>query len=150
MIYAFYGLIFGFLIPYMARRFSKFMPATPGYALYHLVWPVKRVKKEKRAQSAEYQRLVRQYLMRSVGWAIVSAALSFCVYSCFDGVNVWWLLVLIWILLFLLGVEVGVNPRVVGSLGSLGVEAAVIAVFAVLGCGVLCRLLFKGERTGDG
>lgn len=58
--------------------------------------------------------------------------------------------ILIWILLFLLGVEVGVNPRVVGSLGSLGVEAVVIAVFAVLGCGVLCRLLFKGERTGDG
>lgn len=105
MIYAFCGLIFGFLIPYMARRFSKFMPATPGYALYHLVWPVKRVKKEKRAQSAEYQRLMRQYLMRSVGWAIVSAALSFCIYSCFDGINVWWLLALVWILLLLYEID---------------------------------------------
>lgn len=55
---------------------------------------------------------------------------------------------LIWLLLFLLGIEVGANPRVVGSLGSLGVEAVVIAVFAVLGCGVLCRLLFRNERAG--
>lgn len=30
MIYAAYGLVFGLFIPYLARRFSKFMPATPG------------------------------------------------------------------------------------------------------------------------
>lgn len=57
--------------------------------------------------------------------------------------------VLIWLLLFLLGIEVGANPRVVGSLGSLGVEAAVLAVFAVLGCAVLCRLLFRERRVKE-
>lgn len=54
---------------------------------------------------------------------------------------------LIWLLLFLLGIEVEANPRVVGSLGSLGVEAVVLSAFAVLGCAVLCWLLFKGERV---
>lgn len=57
---------------------------------------------------------------------------------------------LIWLLLFLLGIEVGADPRVVGSLGSLGVEAAVFAIFAVLGCAVLCRLLFKERRVENG
>ena len=57
--------------------------------------------------------------------------------------------VLIWLLLFLLGIEVGANPRVVGSLGSLGVEAAVLAVFAVLGCAVLCRLLFRERNAKE-
>lgn len=105
MIYAFYGLLFGLLIPYMARRFAKFMPATPGYALYRLVWPVRRIKKEKRRQSQEYCRLMRRYLMRSVGWAIVSAALSYCAFICFGGSDVWWLLVLIWILLLLYEID---------------------------------------------
>lgn len=51
--------------------------------------------------------------------------------------------VLVWLLLFLLGVEVGGNPRVVGSLGSLGVEALVLAVAGALGCAVLCKVLFR-------
>ena len=36
MWYAVYGFVFGMLIPYMARRFSKFMPATMAYAVYRL------------------------------------------------------------------------------------------------------------------
>lgn len=51
--------------------------------------------------------------------------------------------VLIWSLLFLLGVEVGGNPRVVGALGSLGVEAFVVSVAGVLGSAVLAWLLYK-------
>ncbi len=54
---------------------------------------------------------------------------------------------LIWLLLFLLGIEVGADPRVVGSRGSLGVEAVLLAVFAVLGCAVLCRLLFRERKV---
>ena len=52
---------------------------------------------------------------------------------------------LIWLLLFLLGVEVGGNPRVVGSLGSLGVEAIVLALSGVLGSALLCKVLFRKE-----
>ena len=43
MIYAAYGLVFGLFIPYLARRFSKFMPATPAYALYRILKPVRSV-----------------------------------------------------------------------------------------------------------
>ena len=37
MSYIFWGFLFGVLIPYMARRFAKFMPATAAYALYRLL-----------------------------------------------------------------------------------------------------------------
>lgn len=40
---------------------------------------------------------------------------------------------LIWILLFLLGNEVGSNQRIIESLGTLGIEAAIITFFAILG-----------------
>lgn len=92
MFYAIFGFMFGLLIPYMARRFAKFMPATMAYALYRLVWPVKRVSKEKREQNGTYQKLIKKYTMRSIGWAIVSSALSLGVYFCFNQeISVWYL-----------------------------------------------------------
>ena len=44
MVYVICGLVLGLLIPYMARRFAKFMPATPAYALYRLTKPPERQK----------------------------------------------------------------------------------------------------------
>lgn len=55
------------------------------------------------------------------------------------------IILLVWVLLFLLGVEVGSNPRVVGSLGSLGVEALVLAVAGALGSAVLCKIVFRKD-----
>ena len=40
---------------------------------------------------------------------------------------------LIWILLFLLGVEVGSNQQIIESLGTLGLEAMAITFAAILG-----------------
>jgi len=40
---------------------------------------------------------------------------------------------LIFVLLFLLGLQVGHNPRIIAGLPTLGVEAAAIAVLALLG-----------------
>ena len=40
---------------------------------------------------------------------------------------------LIWLLLFLLGIEVGHNERIIRSLPTLGIEAFVIALACVLG-----------------
>ena len=48
MPYIFIGFAFGFAIPYLARRFSKFMPATFACALYRIFRPNKTVSKEKR------------------------------------------------------------------------------------------------------
>lgn len=57
--------------------------------------------------------------------------------------------VLIWVLLFLLGIEVGCNPRVIGGLGRLGVEALVLALAGVLGSVVLAWALYKFGGKGD-
>jgi uncharacterized membrane protein YbjE (DUF340 family) len=52
------------------------------------------------------------------------------------------ILTLIWVLLFLLGVEVGMNESVVSKFASIGLEAAVIAVAATLGSVVGAKLLW--------
>lgn len=105
MFYALSGFIFGFLIPYLARRFAKFMPATAGYALYRIIWPGKRVNAAKRRNNAQYCKLRRRYLMRSMGWAIVCAALSYAAY-CVMGENVApWYTGFIWVSLLLYEID---------------------------------------------
>lgn len=49
---------------------------------------------------------------------------------------------IIWLLLFLLGMEVGSNRRLIASLGTLGAESAIAAVFMVAGS-CLAALLFQ-------
>lgn len=57
---------------------------------------------------------------------------------------------LIWVLLFLLGVEVGANPEIIRNLKSLGVEAFVLAVAGTLGSAVLALALWRyAERSGE-
>lgn len=50
---------------------------------------------------------------------------------------------LIWLLLFLLGMEVGKNEQVIRSLPTLGLEALVIAVVCVLGSCIAAWMLWK-------
>lgn len=58
---------------------------------------------------------------------------------------------LIWILLFLLGIEVGSNRQIVEGLGTLGVEALVITIAAVGGSCIaawgLWFFLYKKKGT---
>lgn len=105
MWYAVYGFVFGMLIPYMARRFSKFMPATMAYAVYRLVKPNQTVSKQKRAENPRYGKLVRRYLMRSVGWGILAAALSYLALHKFGSQYIGWHLAFIWILLLLTEID---------------------------------------------
>lgn len=53
---------------------------------------------------------------------------------------------IIWILLFLLGIEVGSNQQLTASLGTLGIESAVAAVFMVAGSCV-AALVFHRNIT---
>lgn len=61
--------------------------------------------------------------------------------------NVTWIskltTVMVWLLLFLLGVEVGGNDKIISSLPTLGVEALLIAVFATLGSCAAAWILWK-------
>ena len=74
MSYIFWGFLFGVLIPYMARRFAKFMPATAAYALYRLLWPVKTVSDERKRANPAYQKLMSAYVMRSLGYGIITGS----------------------------------------------------------------------------
>lgn len=105
MIYALYGFIFGCLIPYIARRFAKFMPATLAYALYRIVKPNKKVSKAKRKASPRYGKLMHKYFMRSLGWGVVTAALSYLAYTEAGYSAAPWYLAYIWILLLLTEID---------------------------------------------
>ncbi len=99
MIYALSGLLFGLLIPYMSRRFAKFMPATLAYALYRIVKPVRRVSAAKRHGSWQYTKMMSQYRWRSVMWGILTAALSYGAFYEWGSQLIWWKLIFIWLLL---------------------------------------------------
>lgn len=54
---------------------------------------------------------------------------------------------LIWLLLFLLGIEVGSNEMIVRSLPTLGVEALQLSSAATLGCCVLAWMLWRVSKN---
>lgn len=54
---------------------------------------------------------------------------------------------LIWILLFLLGIDVGGNEQIMSSLHTLGVEALMITVFALVGSVLAAWALWKWINT---
>ena len=81
MFYILIGFLFGFTIPYTARRFAKFMPATLAYAIYRIFHINKTVSKEKKQQNPKYMKLQKKYFMRSLGWAIVCSAVLYLIYT---------------------------------------------------------------------
>lgn len=76
MLFALYGFIWGAFIPYLARRFAKFMPATLAYALFDVchfrfVW--------KKTFHQKFALLLRRLRWRSFLYALLTAALFFWV-----------------------------------------------------------------------
>ena len=57
------------------------------------------------------------------------------------------LTVLIWLLLFLLGLEVGSNRQLIASLPTLGAEAAVIALMATPGSCIAAYALWRNINS---
>lgn len=57
--------------------------------------------------------------------------------------------VLIWFLLLILGVEVGANKDVINNISTLGIEAFIIAIAAVLGSIVAAKLLWNWIKQKD-
>ena len=61
--------------------------------------------------------------------------------------------VLIWLLLFLLGIDVGGNQKIINGLHTIGLEAIVITLAAVLGslaaAWALSYVLYKRNKEGQ-
>ena len=98
MIYLIIGFIFGFTIPYLARRFSKFMPATFAYALYRIFCINKRVPHRKRITNHKYRQLSQRYFMRSLGWGIITAATAFLAFQTLSAAETPWIVFFIIVL----------------------------------------------------
>ena len=60
------------------------------------------------------------------------------------------LLVLVWALLFFLGIEAGENPAVIGGLKELGLEAMVLSLAGTAGSIALAWALWKFIRRKEG
>lgn len=105
MFYTLTGFIFGFCIPYLARRFHKFMPATFAYALYRIFHINKRVSKQKRLSNHKYIQLRNRYFMRSLGWGITTAAILFLAAQTIPASEMPWISAFIIILLILMEID---------------------------------------------
>ena len=61
--------------------------------------------------------------------------------------------VLIWVLLFLLGVEVGGNPLIMGSMNDLGMEALILTLAGLSGSMAMAwglwRIVSRGDRSDE-
>jgi uncharacterized membrane protein YbjE (DUF340 family) len=51
--------------------------------------------------------------------------------------------ILIWLLLFILGAEIGSNPNIIKNLKFIGIDAAFISVGAILGSVLMAWILWK-------
>lgn len=134
MQFAVYGFVFGILIPYLSRRFEKFMPATFAYALYQICRPGKRVSSQKR-KDPRYTALKKQYLWRSLIWGLVCFGLSYGAFFHFGGEHLGWYLYFIWSLLLL--TEIDYRMYLLPDI--LTIPLLIIGfVCAVLVCGWVC------------
>lgn len=73
--------------------------------------------------------------------------LGFLVGYRFRSIKVKWIekgmTLMIWLLLFLLGIETGSNPSIINELDSIGFESIIIALGAVTGSVVGAKLLWN-------
>ncbi len=57
---------------------------------------------------------------------------------------------LIWVLLFLLGIEVGANPRIISGLQPLGLEAVILTLGGSLGSAIFACALWRYVQQKGG
>lgn len=99
MIYALWGFLFGLFVPYTARRFAKFMPATAAYALWRILTP------GKRARGIRAHTHYKSFLWRSLMSGLLTAAVSYAFYVRFGSGHLAWYLAYVWILLLLAEID---------------------------------------------
>ena len=67
MLFVFCAFIFGFCVPYIARRFCKFMPATFAGALVELC------RREKKLKEFRKNKLYKKFMWRSLMCGLINA-----------------------------------------------------------------------------
>lgn len=105
MIYVVCGFLFGCLIPYMARRIGKLMPATMGNILLRIWFPVHYLPWAALKENQKYMTLFKRYLMRSLGWGIFTAAVTIFFVLNFNFYFRWWHIAFLWIALLLVEID---------------------------------------------
>lgn len=105
MLYIFSGFVFGCLIPYFARRIGKLMPATMGYILLKIFIPQHYMPWRKLKNDFEYMQLFKRYMMRSLGWGIFTAAVTYLFAVVFDPYYTGWYIAFLWINLLLVEID---------------------------------------------
>ncbi|MBQ9034961.1 MAG: prepilin peptidase [Alphaproteobacteria bacterium] len=105
MQYIIFGFIFGLFIPYLARRIGKLIPAASGYILLHIFIPSHAMPWAKLKKNEAYMELFKRYVMRSIGWAVFTAAATVLFVLNFDNVYTWWYITFLWILLLLAEID---------------------------------------------
>ncbi len=97
MIYAVYGFLFGMLVPAMARKFEKFMPATAAVA----VWSLFKIAKKPKAKRARHSVLTKKLAWRSVVYGFVVSGISYLAAYKFGTEHIAWYLFFFWSLFLL-------------------------------------------------
>lgn len=105
MTYAFYGFVLGFIIPYMARRFAKFMPASAAESVWRLLYSGKRTSHQRRFTSLKYKRLVSTYFWRCFMFGLLVAGLFYYASYHFSIRGLSGILAFIWALVLLLEID---------------------------------------------
>lgn len=99
VLYLICGFVIGLLLPYTARRFAKFMPATPAYAFWQLFYCGKRSKGYYKTK------LFKKYLWRSIVSGLTCCLLTYVFAVHFGLVNLWWYLIFLWLTLLLAEID---------------------------------------------
>ncbi len=99
MFYALSGFCFGLLIPYISRRFAKFMPASPAWAFWQIV------KRPKNTRAILKSPLFRTYLWRSLLCGLLTGILSFIFHHKFAAYAPEVKIIFLWTLLLLAEID---------------------------------------------
>ena len=99
MLFVFCALVFGFCIPYIARRFNKFMPATFAGALVELF------RREKKVIAIRKDKLYKKFMWRSLMCGIVTASVVWIGISLTSNISAAFLTVYICLLILMAEID---------------------------------------------
>ena len=93
------AFVFGLFIPYLARRFAKFMPATFAGAVVEIFHPGRKVRNYRKLK------LYRCFLWRSLMSGVVTAAVTLAAYKHFGTYGFGFTAAYLWIVLLLAEID---------------------------------------------